>query len=49
MCGTPNFIAPEVLTAPDEPYDAAVDIWSLGCILYCLLRGRAPFEGRRVR
>ncbi|CAI5742712.1 unnamed protein product [Hyaloperonospora brassicae] len=48
MCGTPNFIAPEVLTAPDEPYDAAVDIWSLGCILYCLLLGRAPFEGRRV-
>uniref|UniRef100_M4C4D8 Protein kinase domain-containing protein n=1 Tax=Hyaloperonospora arabidopsidis (strain Emoy2) TaxID=559515 RepID=M4C4D8_HYAAE len=48
MCGTPNFIAPEVLTAQDEPYNEAVDIWSLGCILYCLLLGKAPFEGRKV-
>lgn len=49
MCGTPNFIAPEVLAADDEPYDEAVDVWSLGCILYCLLLGKAPFEGRKVR
>lgn len=50
MCGTPNFIAPEVLlAAEDEPYDEAVDVWSLGCILYCLLLGKAPFEGRKVR
>ncbi|CAH0519090.1 unnamed protein product [Peronospora belbahrii] len=48
MCGTPNFIAPEILTAEDKPYDEAVDIWSLGCILYCLLLGKAPFEGRKV-
>ncbi|KAE8889858.1 hypothetical protein PF005_g20549 [Phytophthora fragariae] len=48
MCGTPNFIAPEVLAADDEPYDEAVDVWSLGCILYCLLQGKAPFEGRKV-
>ncbi|EEY63612.1 protein kinase, putative [Phytophthora infestans T30-4] len=48
MCGTPNFIAPEVLMAEDEPYDEAVDVWSLGCILYCLLLGKPPFEGRKV-
>ncbi|ETK80493.1 PLK protein kinase [Phytophthora nicotianae] len=48
MCGTPNFIAPEVLLAEDEPYDEAVDVWSLGCILYCLLLGKPPFEGRKV-
>ncbi|CAI5745785.1 unnamed protein product [Peronospora destructor] len=48
MCGTPNFIAPEVLTAENEPYNETVDIWSLGCILYCLLLGKAPFEGRKV-
>lgn len=48
MCGTPNFIAPEVLASDGEPYDEAVDVWSLGCILYCLLLGKAPFEGRKV-
>ncbi|CEG40457.1 plk protein kinase [Plasmopara halstedii] len=48
MCGTPNFIAPEVLMAENEPYDEAVDVWSLGCILYCLLIGKPPFEGRKV-
>ncbi|TMW63811.1 hypothetical protein Poli38472_002752 [Pythium oligandrum] len=49
VCGTPNFIAPEVLTAVDGgEYDQAVDIWSLGCILYTLLLGTPPFEGKRV-
>ncbi|KAL4176380.1 hypothetical protein KRP22_001323 [Phytophthora ramorum] len=48
MCGTPNFIAPEVLTADDAPYDETVDVWSLGCILHCLLLGKAPYEGRKV-
>uniref|UniRef100_H3G6M4 Protein kinase domain-containing protein n=1 Tax=Phytophthora ramorum TaxID=164328 RepID=H3G6M4_PHYRM len=43
MCGTPNFIAPEVLTADDAPYDETVDVWSLGCILHCLLLGKAPY------
>ncbi|TYZ57082.1 hypothetical protein PybrP1_010454 [[Pythium] brassicae (nom. inval.)] len=47
ICGTPNFIAPEIL-ANDSAYSEAVDVWSLGCILYCLLIGRAPFEGRKV-
>ncbi|TDH70633.1 hypothetical protein CCR75_005548 [Bremia lactucae] len=48
MCGTPNFIAPEVLLAEYHPYTEAVDMWSLGCILYCLLLGKPPFEGRKV-
>lgn len=48
ICGTPNFIAPEIL-ANDAAYSEAVDMWSLGCILFCLLLGRAPFEGRKVR
>jgi serine/threonine protein kinase len=58
ICGTPNFIAPEILRVGSEDvdedgqafsYTEAVDIWSLGCILHCLLLGRAPFEGRKVR
>ncbi|KAF8251424.1 Pkinase-domain-containing protein [Wilcoxina mikolae CBS 423.85] len=28
------------------PYNQAVDMWSLGCVIYCLLTGNPPFEGK---
>lgn len=31
LCGTPNYIAPEVLCKKGHSYE--VDVWSLGCIL----------------
>ena len=40
-CGTPGFIAPEVLD--DQPYSVEADIFSAGIILYMLLSGRHPF------
>lgn len=46
LCGTPNYIAPEVLSRKGHSYE--VDIWALGCILYTLLIGIPPFETNSV-
>ncbi|XP_017757996.1 PREDICTED: serine/threonine-protein kinase PLK1-like isoform X1 [Eufriesea mexicana] len=42
ICGTPNYIAPEVLYKRAYSYEA--DVWALGCILYALLVGQPPFD-----
>lgn len=47
MCGTPNFISPEVLSRAS--HGIQVDVWGLGCIMYAMLVGQAPFEANDVK
>lgn len=42
LCGTPNYIAPEILNKKGHSFE--VDVWSIGCIMYTLLIGKPPFE-----
>eukprot|EP00358_Blepharisma_japonicum_P005710 CAMPEP_0202941546 /NCGR_PEP_ID=MMETSP1395-20130829/1677_1 /ASSEMBLY_ACC=CAM_ASM_000871 /TAXON_ID=5961 /ORGANISM="Blepharisma japonicum, Strain Stock R1072" /LENGTH=406 /DNA_ID=CAMNT_0049636871 /DNA_START=447 /DNA_END=1664 /DNA_ORIENTATION=+ len=48
ICGTPNYIAPEVLDGK-QGHSYEVDIWSLGVVMYTLLVGKPPFETSDVK
>lgn len=47
ICGTPNYIAPEILNKKGHSYE--VDIWSVGCVMYTLLAGKPPFETKTLK
>lgn len=47
MCGTPNFISPEVATGGSHGLET--DIWGLGILLYTMLVGSPPFDTEAVR
>jgi len=43
--GSPNYIAPEILTG--SGYNEKVDVWSAGVILFTLIMGKVPFDGNK--
>lgn len=48
ICGTPNYIAPEILEGKGG-HSYEVDIWSFGVLMYTMLVGKPPFETNDVK
>ncbi len=51
ICGTPNYIAPEVIEGDKEKrgHSFEVDVWSMGVICFTLLVGKPPYESKDVK
>jgi serine/threonine protein kinase len=45
VLGTPRYMAPEQLFGESDP-DERADVWAMGALLYCMLAGRPPIDGR---
>uniref|UniRef100_A0A669CX36 Ribosomal protein S6 kinase n=1 Tax=Oreochromis niloticus TaxID=8128 RepID=A0A669CX36_ORENI len=43
VCGTIEYMAPEIVEGGESGHDKAVDWWSLGVLMYELLTGGSPF------
>ena len=43
ICGTPNYISPEVLNKEGHGFPA--DVWALGCVMFALLVGQPVQAG----
>lgn len=51
-CGTPGFVAPEVVNAPSDEnihYSTKCDVFSAGVIFYLVLAGKTPFPGKTFK
>jgi serine/threonine protein kinase len=49
-CGTPGFVAPEIIKLKNKQrYDEKCDIYSIGVIFYILLIGKQPFKSSNYK
>jgi serine/threonine protein kinase len=51
-CGTPGFVAPEVINAPSNEnihYLPKCDVFSAGVVMYLLLTDKSPFDGKSFK
>ncbi|CAE8650031.1 unnamed protein product, partial [Polarella glacialis] len=46
LCGSPHYLAPELI---GQRYNCQVDMWAFGVLIYLLMYGRYPFEGKNMR
>ena len=44
MCGTLDYLPPEMVKPGKQEYGNSVDIWSVGILAYEFVTGRPPFE-----
>ena len=47
VCGTPNYIAPEMLSGDGHSFP--VDVWAVGILLFAMLIGKPPFETTNMK
>lgn len=47
ICGTPNYLSPELLQKVNKGHSYEVDIWAIGISAFAMLTGHPPFEGGR--
>ena len=46
ICGTPTYVAPEIISESPEGYGLQVDLWATGVIAYIMLCGFPPFASQ---
>lgn len=49
ICGTPNYLSPELLQRVNKGHSYEVDIWTIGVSAFAMLTGHPPFEGGRKK
>jgi len=49
LCGTPNYLSPEILSSSSKGHSYEVDIWAIGVCAYAMLYGKPPFETAKTK